>query len=59
MGKVLGSELKSFRENRQMTTHLSSAYKINAQLSAVHLKIGEQGKKLPPLVHCLEKTLDQ
>lgn len=44
-GKVLGIELKCcFRDHKGKQLTLSSAYKINEQLSAVHLKIGEQEK---------------
>lgn len=47
-GKVLGIELKCcFREHKGKQLTLSSAYKINEQLSAVHLKI-EQEKNYQP-----------
>lgn len=44
-GKVRGSELKFQRKQSKQQLTLSSAYKINAQLSTVHSKIGEQEKK--------------
>lgn len=56
-GKVRGSELKFQRKQSKQQLTLSSAYKINAQLSTVHSKIGEQEKKLSPLSHCPEKTV--